>query len=78
VRNGDAQLSAPRTMTYTERRAAEQVWLRHTTLRQRREVAKDIKNGHVQADPDLAARAYRWANAKPSSTSTATLALACG
>lgn len=60
VRN-KPQFSAPRTTTYAERRSAEQVWLRQTTLRQRREVIKYLKSGHVHPDPDLAARAYRWA-----------------
>ncbi len=48
-------------MTLDERRSAEQVWLRLTTVRQRRDVVRHVKQGHVHPDPDLAARAYWWA-----------------
>jgi hypothetical protein len=56
------QVSSPSpTMTLAERRSAEQAWLRHTPIRQRREVMKYIKEGQVHPDADLALRAYRWA-----------------
>jgi hypothetical protein len=48
-------------MTLAERRAAEQVWLRQTTLRQRVQVMRYIRKGQVHPDPDLAERCYRWA-----------------
>jgi hypothetical protein len=48
-------------MTLEERRSAEQVWLRQTSVRQRMGVMKYIKKGQVHPDADLAGRAYRWA-----------------
>jgi hypothetical protein len=55
------RVSAASTMTLAERRSAEQVWLRQTTLRQRHEVMQYLKKDRVHPDSDLAARAYRWA-----------------
>lgn len=54
-------ISGMTTMTLAERRLAEQVWLRRTTLRQRRKVIKYLKIGQVHPDDDLARRVYRWA-----------------
>src|SRR5580700_3205303 len=48
-------------MTLDERRSAEQVWLRRTTFRLRRDVMKHLKRGRMHPDPELASRAYRWA-----------------
>ncbi len=61
MRNKVPSLSPVTSMTLAERRRAEQVWLRQTTVRQRREVMQFVRRGQVHPDPDLAARAYRWA-----------------
>jgi hypothetical protein len=48
-------------MTLAERRSSERAWLLQTSMRQRMEVMRYIKKGQVHPDPELAARAYRWA-----------------
>jgi hypothetical protein len=48
-------------MTFAQRRAAEQVWLRQTNARQRMQVMKYLRKGLLHPDPALATAAYRWA-----------------